>query len=136
MLTIEDLLKRHHVADGYTDYISNIWFDCVTYSHVRMEVWAEILEAKQQGLRKVPALLNKVYKYRSEMDADELELLDSLIAEQHKEEANGNLSWTRISLHMDTLDMWEKASKAKKMSKSEVAEIAIREYCKAIGIEQ
>jgi hypothetical protein len=68
------------------------------------------------------------------MDADELELFDSLVAEQKANEAEGNLSWTRISLHMDTLDLWEKASKAKKMSKSEVAEIAIREYCKAIGI--
>jgi hypothetical protein len=69
------------------------------------------------------------------MDDDELELFDSLVAEQKENESNGNLSWTRISLHMDTLDILEKASKSQKMSKSELAEIAIREYCKAIGIE-
>lgn len=72
---------------------------------------------------------------RTEIAEDELELLDSLIAEQHKKEAEGNISWTRISLHMDTLDQLEKASKKKGMSKSEVAEIAMREYFKTIENE-
>ena len=69
------------------------------------------------------------------MAPDELELLDSLIADQHKQEEEGNLSWTRISLHMDTLDLLEKVSKKNGMSKSEVAEIALREYFKSTGIE-
>jgi hypothetical protein len=85
----------------------------------------ELRIAQQQGLRKVPSILNKLSKIRSEMAEDELELLDFLIAEQHKEEVAGNLSWTRISIHMDTLDLLEKASKKTGVSKSEVAEIAM-----------
>lgn len=132
MLTIDELLERHtRVLPG----IDGI-FESRTYlDPPRIEVWDELRLAQQQSLRKVPTILNKLFKLRTEMAEDELELLDSLIAEQHKKEAEGNLSWTRISLHMDTLDLLEKASKKNGMSKSEVAEIAMREYFKSIGIE-
>lgn len=132
MLTIEELLERHTSVVPAVEGLCGSW----TYlDPPRIEVWDEFRIAQQQGLRKVPTLLNKLSKVRSEMAPDELELLDSLIAEQHEKEAEGNLSWTRISLHMDTLDLLEKASKKKGMSKSEVAEIAMREYFKSNGIE-
>ena len=130
MLTIEELLERHKTV---VKLITGR--EVVLYRQRRLEIWAKLLESKQEGLRKVPSLFNKLSTYRSEMPEDELELLDSLIAEQHKQEAEGNLSWTRISLHMDTLELLEKASKKKGISKSEVAEIAIREYCKSLSVE-
>lgn len=132
MLTIEELLERHTCVVPAIEGLCDTW---THFDSPRIEEWDEFRIAQQQGLRKVPTILNKLSRYRSEMDDDELKLLDSLIAEQHEKEAEGNLSWTRISLHMDTLDLLEKASKKKGMSKSEVAEIAMREYFKSIGIE-
>jgi hypothetical protein len=133
MLTIEELLERSKSQPSrFAHLLKN---PTPGYSRIRFYEWLELQRAIQQRLRKVPSLLNTLSQYRGEMDADELELFDSLVAEQKAYEADGNLSWTRISLHMDTLDILEKASKAKKMSKSEVVEIAIREYCKANGIE-
>jgi hypothetical protein len=130
MLTIEELLERHKRV------VVTPWGQEFDYYELRrLEIWAKLLESKQEGLRNLPSLLNKLSRYRTEMDGDELELLDSLIAEQHEKEAEGNLSWTRISLHFDTLVLLERASKKKGMSKSEVAEIAMREYFKTIGIE-
>ena len=136
MLTIEELLERHKGNPSrWAKYLSERSQNRIVYDTLRMWDWSELLAARNQRLRKVPSLLKKLQTFRSEMAPDELELLDSLIADQHKEESEGNLSWARISLHMDTLDMWEKASKKKGMSKSEVAEIAMREYFKSIGIE-
>jgi hypothetical protein len=134
MLTIEELLERSKRPPSRWDQIRRNPTN-TGYTHIRFYEWSELQNAIQLRLRKVPSLLNTLGKYRGEMDADELELFDSLVAEQKENESNGNLSWTRISLHMDTLDILEKASNAQKMSKSELAEIAIREYCKAIGIE-
>ena len=132
MLTIPDLLERYarsvHGRDGY--FPSFFYPSCK-----RIEVWSELLDAKQQGLRKVPSVLNNLNKYRSEMDGDELELLDSLIAEQNEADSKVQMAYTRVSLHMDTFRMLEKAAMRKGMSKSEVAEIAMREYFKSIGIE-
>jgi len=133
MLTIEELLERSKRPPSRIAHL--LPKPTTGYMHLRFYEWVILQKAIQQRLRKVPSLLNTLSQYRGEMDADELELFDSLVAEQKAYEADGNLSWTRISLHMDTLDILEKASKAKKMSKSEVAEIAIREYCKANGIE-
>jgi metal-responsive CopG/Arc/MetJ family transcriptional regulator len=130
MLTIEELLTRHKQVIVLPSGREFIW-----YRKTRLKLWAELLEARQQRLRKVPTLLNKLIKERRWMDDDEAELLESLIDEQHDVEANGNLSWTRISLHMDTLSQLDRAATRKGVSKSELAEIAIREYCKAIGIE-
>lgn len=130
MLTIEELLERHKRVVVFAT-----GREVVLYRQRRLEIWDKLLVSKHDGLRKVPALLNKLATYRFEMAEDELELLDSLITEQHQKEDEGNLSWTRISLHFDTLVLLEKASKKKGMSKSEVAEIAMREYFKAVGIE-
>ena len=130
MLTIEELLERHKRIVVFASGM-----EVVLYRQRRLEIWAKLLVSKQEGLRNVPSLLNKLSTYRSEMPEDELELLDSLIADQHKQEAEGILSWIRISLHFDTLELLEKASKKKGMSKSEVAEIAMREYFKTIGGE-
>lgn len=136
MLTIEELLERHKGNPSrFRKYLPERSQNRIAYNTIRMWDWRDLLEARNQRHRKVPSLLKKLQTFRSEMAEDELELLDSLIAEQHKQEAEGNLSWTRISLHMDTLDLLEKASKKKGMSKSEVAEIAMREYFKTIGIE-
>lgn len=132
MLTINELLDRH---ERFVPGIEGMMNSYTYFFPKRIEVWDEFRIAQQQGLRKVPSILNKLSKIRSEMAEDELELLDFLIAEQHKEEVAGNLSWTRISIHMDTLDLLEKASKKTGVSKSEVAEIAMREYFKTIGVE-
>jgi hypothetical protein len=131
-LTIPDLLERHQEVVKF-DFLPNFG-PFVVYKYKRMDVWKQLSDAHEQGLRKVPSLLIRLSKYQHEMEKDELRMLNRFIKKYQDNESSENLSWTRISLHMDTLSQLDRAATRKGVSKSELAEIAIREYCKAIGI--
>ena len=132
MLTIEELNQLTH---RYGKVVQMRSGGTVTLLPKRVEHWSELYEAQEQGLRKIPSLLIKLSKFQSQMDTDERKLLTRLIKNHQDNESEDNLSWVRISLHMDTLSQLDRAATRKGVSKSELAEIAIREYCKAIGIE-
>ena len=132
MLTIPKLLERHKRVVTFEQIPGLGPF--IAYPQKRMYVWEELARAQEQGLRKVPSLLVRLSEYQHEMEKDEVRMLNRFIKKHQENESSENLSWTRISLHMDTLSQLDRAAKRKGVSKSELAEIAIREYCIAIGI--
>ena len=132
MLTIEELLERNK-QDAIPMNMPG--YQLIVIYKGRFGDWQKLLVAINDRSKHIKFFIRELEKHEDVMAEDELELIESLKVTHNFESSKTNRKWARVSLHVDTFSQLERASAKQCVSNSDIAEIAIRTYCKSIGIE-
>jgi hypothetical protein len=133
MITIEELLERH-MSDTFVMELPGFQ-PIISYKKPRLKTWKSLLGNINEKSRHVKFWIEELDKFKQEMDHDEYELFEHLLIEHKVNSSQTGFTWTRISIHKDTLRRLEIAAATKCVSKSDIADQAIKLYCKSMGID-